>query len=53
MFALHNFYVSCSNSFELNDINEMFNSLFKCFFEGYDKIIFSASKMENEASQKQ
>lgn len=52
-FSLNSLYQICLNSFELIDVNEIFTSLFKLLFDGYGNIIFYASKMENESSQKQ
>lgn len=51
--SLHSLYSMCINSFELYDISDMFKELFKILFDGYDKIIISASKMENETHQLQ
>lgn len=47
--VLISLYKNSVNSFELNDIDNIFNKLFNHLFEGYDKIIIPASKMEVES----
>ena len=51
--SLLNLYKDSCYCLEKYDLNDFFKDLFKLLFDGYDKIIISASKMENEICQLQ